>query len=106
MWLEATGNPFIYRWPGGEVKLEQGKPIDLPEERAKRLLDKAPGKVRVVSATIQAGSLIIWTRVDGTTQTGLVDVVHVDVDGRHWAFVALGDTWSAVNCKFVKVVTQ
>lgn len=48
MKLEATGKPFIYRWPGGEVRLELGKPVDLPQDRAERLLSKAGDRVRVV----------------------------------------------------------
>jgi hypothetical protein len=47
MLLEAVEKPIIYRWPGGEVRLEPGKPVPLPEDRARRLLAKAPGKVRV-----------------------------------------------------------
>src|SRR5437899_1947853 len=48
MLVEATGKALTYRWPAGEVHLEPGKPVDLPDDRARRLLEKAPGKVRVV----------------------------------------------------------
>lgn len=51
--------------------------------------------------TIQAGAHITWTRGDGSVQTGLIDVVHVDVNGQHWAFVTLGERWTVVNMKFV-----
>jgi len=102
MRLEAIGIAFTYKWPGGEVHLEPGKPIDLPDERAQRLLSKAPGKVRIVSATFQAGARIAWTRGDGSTQTGRVDLIHVDDAGVSWAFVTLpGESWSAVNLKFL-----
>jgi hypothetical protein len=65
MKLEATGHSFLYRWPGGEVRLEPGRPIDLPDERAKRLLDKAPGRVRVVESTKRingdlTGHIVVW----------------------------------------------
>jgi ferredoxin len=59
MKLEAIGKPFRYRWPGGEVRLEPGRPVDLSPERAARLLAKAPGKVRVVdpaSLALPSGS--------------------------------------------------
>lgn len=49
MLVEAIGKPMCYRWPEGEVQLVPGQPVDLPEERALRLLAKAPGKVKVVS---------------------------------------------------------
>ena len=53
--------------------------------------------------TIEAGSRITWTRADGTIQQGVVDFLHLDPHGQQWAFVSLGETWAAVNCKFVKV---
>ena len=48
MLIEATVKPLTYRWPGGEVRLEPGKPVDLPQERAERILAKASGKVRAI----------------------------------------------------------
>lgn len=105
MIIECIGGPFTYRWPGGEVHLEPGKPIDLPEARAQRLLSKAPGKVRVVTPTVQAGSLLSWHRGDGSIQTGFVDVLHTDDMAVRWAFVSLLDgTWAAVNLKFLTKV--
>ena len=101
MILECVGPGFTYRWPGGEVHLEPGKPITLPEERGKRLLLKAPGRVRVIHPTVQPGTTIAWRRADGTSQVGQVDCVHVDETGTRWAFVTLPDgTWAAVNLKF------
>ena len=105
MRLEATGNPFLYRWPGGEVRLEPGKPIDLPDERAKRLLSKAPGKVRVCLPTLRPGDLVTWTRGDGSQRKGSVDFVYSDTDGKQWAFVCYGQTWAAVDRKLLTVVT-
>lgn len=103
MKLEAIGKAFTYRWPGGEVHLEQGKPIDLPDARAQRLLSKAPGKVRTVIPTLHPGDTITWQRA-GTVQHGLVDFLHEDTDGTRWAFVTLADhTWTAVNLKFATV---
>jgi hypothetical protein len=54
--------------------------------------------------TIAVGSLISWTRADGSAHTGMVDEIHVDETGTRWAFVTIGGSWAAVNCNFVKVV--
>lgn len=48
MLIEAVKRPITYRWPGQEVQLIPGSPVDLPDERARRLLFNFPGKVRVV----------------------------------------------------------
>lgn len=101
MLIEAIGNPLTYKWPGGEVRLEPGRPVDLPDARAKRLLDKAPGKVRVFNPTIGPGSLVIW-RSTGEEREGFVDFLHTDDRGNRWAFVGvIGGTWAAVNLKFL-----
>jgi hypothetical protein len=101
MRLEAL-TPFTYRWPGGEVHLEPGTPIDLPDERAQRLLNKAPEKVRVCPPTLHPGDRIEWQRA-GTAQQGLVDFLHCDADGTRWAFCTVpGGSWTAVNMKFAK----
>ena len=100
MTIECIGPAFIYRWPGGEVHLEPGKLIDLPDERAQRLLSKAAGKVRLVTPTIAVGSQITWQRA-GKAQQGVVDYLHTDADGTMWAFATTGETWAAVNMKYV-----
>ena len=46
MQIEAVGKTLTYRWPHGEVRLEPGKPVELPDDRARKILQKAPGKVR------------------------------------------------------------
>lgn len=105
MLIEAIGKPLTCRWPGGEVHLEPGKPVDMPDARAQRLLEKAPGKVRMVTAPIATGSFVTWTRGDGTKPEGFVDTIHTDDTGSRWAFVALPCvTWAAVNMKIVTVV--
>ena len=100
MTIECIGSSFVYTWPGGEVRLEPGKPVDLPDERAKRLLAKAPGRVRVVHRLIKPGDVIRWTRGDGSEHHGRVDSLHHDSDGTVWVFVTIGDGWAAVNLKF------
>jgi hypothetical protein len=99
MRLEAVVS-FTYRWPGGEVHLDPGTPIELPDERAQRLLNKAPGKVRVCPPTIQPGARITWQRADLSIQYGVVDFLHPDGDGTVWAFCTRPDGgWTAVNTK-------
>jgi hypothetical protein len=49
MQIEAISAPLIYRWPEGEVSLEPGKPVELPDARARKLLAKAPDKVRIAA---------------------------------------------------------
>lgn len=52
MLIEAITGPITYRWPEGEVRLEPGKPVDIPDYRARKILQKAPGKVRAVEALV------------------------------------------------------
>lgn len=74
MKLEAIGKPFIYRWPGGEVRLEPGKPIDLPADRAAKLLARASGRVRqvesegavVIEPAAPNARPVFWQRADGS----------------------------------------
>ncbi len=64
MIVEAIDTTVMYRWPGGEVRLEPGNPIELPKERATRLLAKACGKVRAVDPdpipALNPGDRIVW----------------------------------------------
>jgi hypothetical protein len=55
MTIECVGAPFTYRWPTGEVRLAPGHPVELPDGRAARLLEKAAGRVRVVDAATKRG---------------------------------------------------
>lgn len=102
MIIECIGSPFTYRWPTGEVRLEPGKPVELPDARAKRLLDKAPGKVRVITPAVQAGSQVTWCRVDGSKHLGIVDQIYVDDTGTRWAFVTIGERWAVINLNYLK----
>lgn len=106
MQLEATGQPIRYRLKTGEeVTLRPGVPMELPDQAANQLLQKAPDKVRRVNPVpaIHSGDRIIWG-TDGTLYgPATVDFLHIDPDGTAWAFVTLPDgRWTAVNMKFVR----
>ena len=60
MLIEAVTKPLTYRWPGGEVRLEPGKPVRLPDDRARRLIEKAAGRVRI---TAPVDWLAAWREV-------------------------------------------
>ena len=67
MWLEAITEPVVYRWPGGQIRLEPGKLVILPQERAQRLLKKACGRVRIVhNGLLRSATTVYWERADGT----------------------------------------
>jgi hypothetical protein len=79
--------------------------LSQPTERVKpqeTLKQQALTQRPDTGSTIEAGSCIVWTRGDGSIQTGVVDYLHVDDTGTRWAFVTQGSSWSAVNVKFAK----
>jgi len=90
MLIEAVKEPVTYRWPSGEIRLEPGRPVYLPESRALKLLAKAPENVRMVQSralAFQLGDMIHWQTWDGKTH-GPALVEHVTFsEGRTWAFV-------------------
>jgi hypothetical protein len=112
MQLEATGQPIRYRLKTGEeFTLRPGVPMELPDQAATQLLQKAPDKVRRVDdaatpvpclTTLHPGSRITWQGADGKPRgPAVVDFLHADPDGTVWAFVTLPDGWTAVNAKHV-----
>lgn len=104
MLVEAIDKPMCYRWPEGEVQLVPGRPVDLPELRALRLLQRAHGRVRLVTSAsaFQPGDQITWVGADGTPRSGRVDFLHTSTDGTVWAFYTMPDgIWGAVNSKYV-----
>ena len=109
MKLEATGRAITYRWPGGEVRLERGKPVELPDERAKRLLAKAGQKVRIVASHSSADWLTRWREVatitDGITKNDVrFNSVMLALDECDAAFVH-GD-WDAFEAAVAKVSSR
>jgi hypothetical protein len=109
MKIECVGAGFTYRWPTGEISLEPGQPVELPDDRALKLLAKAPGRVRIIPA-VQAGDVIAWECADGVyagqEEMECVDFVHVDSEGTVWAFVSsvCGNRWAAVNMKYARIL--
>jgi|CXWL01.1.fsa_nt_gi hypothetical protein len=70
MLIEAVDTPFICRWPEGSVRLIPGQPVELPDDRAARLLAKCPERVRrvaVASPAFLVGSKVFWR--DGLGRT-------------------------------------
>ena len=49
--------PLTIRLPEGNVRLQPGQPVELLDQHARRLMEKAPGKVRQVGMTARAKSL-------------------------------------------------
>lgn len=103
MLLEAIDRPFRFHFSdGSEVRLTPGAPIQLDEARARRLLEKMPGKVKVVTPVSPSES-ITWEGADLMMREGTVDFLHTDVDGTVWAFVTMpSGGWVAVNTKYVE----
>ena len=61
MRLEATRKALRYRLKSGqEFLLKPGCPVDIPDEAAKSLLNKAGAQVRVVEDSIRAGQIAEW----------------------------------------------
>jgi hypothetical protein len=86
MLVVAITKPVRYRWPGGEVGLVPGQPVDLPDDRARKLLEKAPGKVRLVP---QPPLTIQETAVDAHESIFAVRIESPDI-GEFW--LCLSDT--------------
>ena len=86
MLIEAVGRPLTYRWPEGEVRLEPGKPVNLPDERARRLLDRAPGRVRIVAglAPVTVGAVVTWdSPLFGILSGPVLEVLDTSVTIQH-----------------------
>ena len=62
MLIEAL-KPLLVRLPSGDLHLTPGKPVDLPDKQARKLLTKAQGKVKLVPTRpprFQPGTWIEW----------------------------------------------
>lgn len=104
MLLEAVDRPVRYHLiDGREVRLVPGHPVDLPDVQARKLLAKAPEKVRMVqphAITFQLGDLIHWQTWDGKIH-GPALVEHVTFSGgRRWAWV----TWDGIERALSEVI--
>ena len=114
MWIEALTTVTIRR-RSGDVRLLPGKPMDLPEDEALKLLVKAQGKVREATGScdyldegkstraLAPRDRITWGPEGTLRGPATVEFLHTDPDGTEWAFVTLPDgRWTAVKMKFVK----
>ena len=54
--------PLKVRLPGGQLRdMVPGQPVDLPDEAARKLLAKAPDRVKVAARpAISVGSVVRW----------------------------------------------
>jgi hypothetical protein len=110
MLLEATRKPICYRWPGGEIVLTPGHPRELPEARARRLLERAAGKVRVVNfgsvtGGIRPGVWVEWLSPALPKQQG--EVLAVYQDGTFEVFHPLAEKLCRLPVMWViRVVTH
>ena len=101
MLIEAVDHPIRYRFPGGEIRLEPGRPVEVEPERATKLLARAGAKVRAITPRVHPGDRITWIRGDLTVQHGVVDFLQA-YPGEMWAFCTRPDDgWTAVNVKYI-----
>jgi len=103
MLIEATSQPVRYQFRDGrQVRLELGRPVDLPEQQARALLHKAAGKVRVASTvTVEPAAcrrLVYWESASGSllgpaTVSYFARVVEPDGREAFWLCVEFRDGW-------------
>ena len=108
MLIEAIATLRV-RSEGQVFTIYPGTPINLPEDRALRLLAKAPDKVRRVDSVsaIQPGDAITWQGADGRKRgPAVVDFHHNEPDGSMWAFCTIPDSWCAVNLTVAGVTIE
>ena len=88
MLIEAVDFPIRYQWPGGEIRLLPGKPVQVDEERGKKVLAKCGPKVRAVQP-FDVGDCLSY-QVAQDPQQGPFRVAEVAPDlshGQWWALV-------------------
>ena len=104
MLIEAVDHPIRYRFPGGEIRLEPGRPVEVEPVRAAKLLARAGEKVRAVDARssdvvlepagqttpLQPGWLVVYRDRRGTLCGGCVDREHGTVQECRWE----GNGWT------------
>ena len=102
MLIEAL-QPLTIRWPGGEIRLEPGKPVELPDERAGRLLERAGNRVRVFQSTspltVTAGAVVVWMSPFFGEVRG--EVLAVRGDGNIEVFNSLREGLATISLSWV-----
>ncbi len=111
MLIEAL-KPLKLLFPEGDIYLEPGTPVDLPNHQAKKVLKKVPEKVKVVTPdapTFHLGDSVAVNHANGMTEIGEVQAItHVKppylLTG-WWFWVAVGrEGW--FHEAFVRPVPQ
>jgi len=87
MLIEATERPIRYKWPGGEISLVPGQPVQVDQERGLKILKKCGDKVRV-PAPFKVGDQIVY-QVPGDPEEGPYQVVEVLPDGPYPRWYAI-----------------
>ena len=64
-----------------------------------------PGWLGVEAPAPQPGALVTWHRGDGSSPIAFVDFLHLDPDGKEWAFLSYGKTETVVDRRLLSVVT-
>lgn len=82
-------------------QLERTQPIETVRAEEALKQQKALDSIH----TIQPGSLVTWHRGDGSSPLAFVDFLHLDPDGKEWAFLSYGKTWAVVDRRLLSVVT-
>lgn len=85
--------PLTVRLPDGEVHLDPGMPIDLPEEHATRLLEKLPHKVRrvderpLIEPAAPNARPVYWENADGVILGPAVPEFLAQAGQQFWVIV-------------------
>lgn len=59
MRIEAL-KPLKVKRPSGDIVLTPGAPVEFSDDEGKRLLEKVPGKVRLIEDPVQVGMVVEW----------------------------------------------
>lgn len=90
--------PLKVRLPGGQLRdLLPGQPVDLPDEAARKLLQRAPGRARVASqpllTSVSTSSRPVYFETMAGELLGPAVVSHLtsalDSQGKEWAWFCL-----------------
>jgi len=81
MWIEAVKPLRVQFKHGKEVRLHPGAPVEFPDEDGQKLIEQAPGKVRLV---LRPGDVVEWLSPALPRQQGEILAVHDDGTFEVW----------------------